>query len=282
MSSTILISDLSFAWPDGEPVFDGLDLAVGTGRTALIGANGSGKSTLLRLVTGALTPTRGTVRVHGTLGYLPQDLTLDADRPVDDVLGIARDPSGAGRRRARRHRSTVHFAAIGDDWGVDDRARETLDRLGLGHVDLDRPVGALSGGEAVLLGLAGATAAAAARTPARRTDQQPRPRRAGTAVRHRDRVARRAAPGQPRPRAARPGRPGGRAARRRGAAVRRHVQRVRARARRRAGGRAACASGPPRATCAGRSGNWPTRTSSSPGGSATGRRCGTPSASRRR
>ncbi len=154
MSPAILISDLTFTWPDGEPVFNGLDLALGTGRTALIGANGSGKSTLLRLVTGALTPTQGTVRVHGTLGYLPQDLTLDADRPVDDVLGIAATHRALAAVE-RGDTDPVHFTAIGDDWAADDRALETLDRLGLGHVDLDRPVGALSGGEAVLLGLAG-------------------------------------------------------------------------------------------------------------------------------
>ncbi|MEV4533439.1 ABC-F family ATP-binding cassette domain-containing protein [Asanoa sp. NPDC049518] len=154
MSPAILISDLTFSWPDGEPVFDGLDLVLGAGRTALIGTNGSGKSTLLRLVTGALTPAQGTVRVDGTLGYLPQDLTLDAGRPVDDVLGIATT------RRAlaaveRGDADPAHYTTIGDDWDVDDRARETLDRFGLGHIGLDRAVGALSGGEAVLLGLAG-------------------------------------------------------------------------------------------------------------------------------
>jgi ATPase subunit of ABC transporter with duplicated ATPase domains len=46
------------------------------------------------------------------------------------------------------------FAAVGDDWDVEERARATLDRLGLGHLDLDRRVGEVSGGEAVLLGLA--------------------------------------------------------------------------------------------------------------------------------
>jgi ATPase subunit of ABC transporter with duplicated ATPase domains len=43
---------------------------------------------------------------------------------------------------------------VGDDWGVEERARATLDRLGLGQLDLDRRVGEVSGGEAVLLGLA--------------------------------------------------------------------------------------------------------------------------------
>ncbi|MCP3818334.1 hypothetical protein NLX86_09455 [Streptomyces sp. A3M-1-3] len=43
--SFITCSSLSFGWPDGNPVFDGFQLAVGPGRTGLIGLNGSGKST---------------------------------------------------------------------------------------------------------------------------------------------------------------------------------------------------------------------------------------------
>jgi ATPase subunit of ABC transporter with duplicated ATPase domains len=153
MSSTLVVSDLAFAWPDGEVVFDGLDLSVIPGRTGLVGANGSGKSTLLRLVAGALTPTRGAIRVEGGLGYLRQDLTLDARRPVDEVLGVA-----AARRALRAIEAgsadPAHFDAIGDDWDAEERARAALDRLGLRHIDLDRRVGEVSGGEAVLLGLA--------------------------------------------------------------------------------------------------------------------------------
>jgi ATPase subunit of ABC transporter with duplicated ATPase domains len=69
------------------------------------------------------------------------------------VLGIAR----ARRALAAIERGQAtedRFAAVGDDWDVEERARATLDRLGLGHLDLDRRVGEVSGGEAVLLGLA--------------------------------------------------------------------------------------------------------------------------------
>ncbi len=149
----IKVSDLAWAWPDGAVLFDGLDLAFGPGRTGLIGANGAGKSTLLRLIAGELVPTRGSATVAGALGYLRQDLTLDASLPVEEVLGIA------GARRALRaiERGEVadeHFATIGDDWDVDERARVTLDQLGLAHLELDRRVGEVSGGEAILLGLA--------------------------------------------------------------------------------------------------------------------------------
>jgi ATPase subunit of ABC transporter with duplicated ATPase domains len=153
MSQAIVVDDLQFAWPDGEVVFERLSFVVGPGRTGLIGANGSGKSTLLRLLAGELAPTGGSVRVAGSLGHLPQDLTLDAGLPVDEVLGIAR--ARRALQAIERGQATAdRFAAVGDDWDVEERARATLDRLGLAHLDLDRRVGEVSGGEAVLLGLA--------------------------------------------------------------------------------------------------------------------------------
>ncbi len=53
---SVVCRDLTFAWPDGSPVLDGLDVSFGTGRTGLIGRNGGGKSTLLRLIAGELMP----------------------------------------------------------------------------------------------------------------------------------------------------------------------------------------------------------------------------------
>ncbi|WP_255950444.1 ABC-F family ATP-binding cassette domain-containing protein [Streptomyces odontomachi] len=151
--TSITCSALSFGWPDGSPVFDGLQAAFGPGRTGLIGSNGSGKSTLLKLIAGRLTPTDGAVRVAGETGYLPQNVTLDTALRVDEVLGIA-------EARAALHAieagdvAEEHFTAVGDDWDVEERARATLDQLGLGHIGLDRTTGEVSGGEAVLLRLA--------------------------------------------------------------------------------------------------------------------------------
>ncbi|GDY78489.1 ABC transporter [Streptomyces avermitilis] len=47
-----------------------------------------------------------------------------------------------------------HFTAVGDDWDVEERAIATLGELGLGHIELDRTIGEVSGGESVLLRLA--------------------------------------------------------------------------------------------------------------------------------
>ena len=153
MSSSVTCTSLSFAWSDGTPVLEDLDVAFGPGRTGLVGVNGSGKSTLLKLIAGELTPLDGTVRVAGEIGYLPQNVTLDTALRVDETLGIA-------ARRAALHAieagdaAEEHFEMLGDDWDVEERALATLGELGLGHIDLDRTVGEVSGGESVLLRLA--------------------------------------------------------------------------------------------------------------------------------
>ncbi|HEX4817003.1 MAG TPA: ABC-F family ATP-binding cassette domain-containing protein [Nonomuraea sp.] len=153
MSFSIVVDHVSFTWPDGTTVLDGLDAAFPAGRTGLIGVNGSGKSTLLKIIAGGLAPRSGSVTVSGVVAYLPQNVPLAAARTVADLLEI----SG---KRAALHAiesgdvAEEHFSAIGDDWDVEERARAELDRVGLAHVGLDRTVGTLSGGETVMVALA--------------------------------------------------------------------------------------------------------------------------------
>ncbi|MFE0648187.1 ABC-F family ATP-binding cassette domain-containing protein [Streptomyces sp. NPDC059534] len=149
----ITCSSLSFSWPDGTEVLDDFRLAVGPGRTGLVGLNGSGKSTLLKLIAGELKPVSGTVQITGELGYLPQNLVLDTSRRVDEILGIAEKRTALHAIEAGDP-SEEHFTALADDWDVEERARATLDQLGLDGVGLDRTVGEVSGGESVLLRLA--------------------------------------------------------------------------------------------------------------------------------
>ncbi len=154
MSAPVLsLSAVSFTWPDGSPVFSGIDLQVPRGRSALVGDNGTGKSTLLRLAAGDLRPASGSVAVRGRLGYLPQDLVLRADLRVDEHLGIA---------QVRRTIDAIEsgnpdpelFALVGDRWDVEERSRAELHRVGLPDDVLDRRLGELSGGEVTQLALA--------------------------------------------------------------------------------------------------------------------------------
>ena len=153
MTAAIVCSDLSFSWPDGASVLSGLTVSFGPGRTGLIGVNGSGKSTLLKLIAGELRPGSGTVKTHGEVGYLPQAITLGTHQSVSGLLGITAARDALHAIEAGETGEDV-FAAIGDDWDVEERARAWLDRLGLENLTLDDRVEQLSGGETILVALA--------------------------------------------------------------------------------------------------------------------------------
>ncbi|MGF6833499.1 macrolide transport system ATP-binding/permease protein [Paenarthrobacter sp. TE4293] len=109
------------------------DLRVETGQKVLItGPNGAGKSTLLSVLTGNLEPAAGSVTVHGSVGYLQQELDVPA-RP-----GLRLLPAFA--------------AGLGGN--IDEHA-EGLLRLGLFRpAEFHVPVGGLSAGQQRRLALA--------------------------------------------------------------------------------------------------------------------------------
>ncbi len=154
MSPSIVLDRLSFAWPDGDLALDAVSGALGAGRTGLVGRNGAGKSTLLRLIAGELTPSGGHLSVSGEVASLPQHLTLDTDRRVAELLGVA-EALDAVRAIAAGDVDPRRFDAVGDEWDIEARAEAALAEAGLDPAFLDRTVGALSGGEAVLVAIAG-------------------------------------------------------------------------------------------------------------------------------
>ncbi|GAA1465725.1 ABC-F family ATP-binding cassette domain-containing protein [Microbacterium thalassium] len=151
---SLVLDRVSFAWPDGTPALTDVSGSFGTGRTGLVGRNGSGKSTLLRLIAGGLTPAAGHIARSADVAFLPQRLTLDVDRGVADLLGVGA-ALGALRAIESGDPDPRHFDAVGDDWDIEARAHAALAEAGLEPGMLDRSVGELSGGEAVLAAVTG-------------------------------------------------------------------------------------------------------------------------------
>ncbi|MGO3253666.1 ATP-binding cassette domain-containing protein, partial [Microbacterium gubbeenense] len=161
---------VSFSWPDGSVALENVSGTFSTGRTGLVGRNGSGKSTLLKLAAGLLAPSSGRIltddgevaaapgsaglAVNDRVALLPQNLTLDTGMRVAELLGVAR-ALDAVRAIADGDASPQRFDEVGDDWDVEARAVAALAEAGLEPRMLDRTVGALSGGEAMLAALTG-------------------------------------------------------------------------------------------------------------------------------
>jgi putative hydroxymethylpyrimidine transport system ATP-binding protein len=121
---------------DGAAVFDGLDFSLPAGRwTCLLGPSGVGKTTLLRLIAGLSVPESPTEVVAedgrplaGRVAYMAQqDLLLPWLGALDNVM--------VGSR--------LRGEKIGP--ALTDRARELLDKVGLGDRLRARPA-ELSGG----------------------------------------------------------------------------------------------------------------------------------------
>jgi ATPase subunit of ABC transporter with duplicated ATPase domains len=166
-TSSVTLANVGHTWPDGAPSLAGITGTFGAGRTGLVGANGSGKSTLLRLIAGRLTPSSGRITTSGDLGHLPQTLTLETDATVSDLLGVT-EKVAALRAIESGDVDERHFDALGDDWDIETRADEALRHIGLASADLDRRVSGVSGGEAMLVAIAGLRLA---RTPVTLLDE---------------------------------------------------------------------------------------------------------------
>jgi ABC-type Mn2+/Zn2+ transport system ATPase subunit len=121
---------------------------------AVIGPNGAGKSTLLKTMAGLLPTRAGTVEILGErpgvharrVAYVPQAETVDWEFPVTvgEVVMMGRYARiGIGRGPGRHDHHVVG---------------EALETVGM-HADIDRQIGALSGGQRRRVFLARALAA---------------------------------------------------------------------------------------------------------------------------
>ncbi|GAA1394800.1 ABC-F family ATP-binding cassette domain-containing protein [Luteococcus peritonei] len=153
-----------------RPLFSGLDLDVtASSVVALIGPNGSGKSTLMRMVAGQHPVESGriwTTPPDASIGHLPQSVPqadesiLDYARRRTGVAAVDERYEAASRALGEGlPHSEDEFSAALEAWlalgapDLDVRLAQVLARLGL-DVDLDRPLGSLSGGQAARASLA--------------------------------------------------------------------------------------------------------------------------------
>lgn len=158
---SLILEDVSLVVNEGE-------------RLGLVGPNGVGKSTLLKIIVGQLQPDSGRVRVPSdlTVGYLPQNVdghdgqTVSAliDAAVADLRDLERQMRDLEAQMATRQGDVdALMAAYGavverfearDGYAVEHRIDTVLAGLKVGHIERDRAITTLSGGERARLSLA--------------------------------------------------------------------------------------------------------------------------------
>lgn len=140
----LVVSDLTVTLQSGQRLLDSVSFSVRPNSlTAVIGPSGAGKSTLFKAMTGAISPTVGTVTydgvdVHahlpslrGRVGVVPQDDVLHTQLSVRRVLSYAAElrfppdvPVGARRARVDE---TIR------ELGLSEHAATRVDRLSGGQ-----------------------------------------------------------------------------------------------------------------------------------------------------
>ena len=85
--SHVTVSNLAYAHPGGDLLFSDVSFHLAPGRhAALVGTNGVGKTTL-KILAGILDADEGEARAGGRIGYMPQDVGLEAQaRSVRELL----------------------------------------------------------------------------------------------------------------------------------------------------------------------------------------------------
>ncbi len=152
-SSSMVLNNVSLNWADGSAALGGITASFGQGKTGLVGLNGAGKSTLLRLIAGEMQPTGGSIQTSGEVGYLAQSVTLETGKSVAELLGVDRQLA-ALKAIEGGDVAQAHFDTLNERWGVETEAQDALREVGV-ETELDRTVGTLSGGEAMLVAIAG-------------------------------------------------------------------------------------------------------------------------------
>lgn len=157
--SALTASDVTFAYGSGQAVVKHVSLNVPKGAAiGIVGESGSGKTTLASLLVGMLTPTSGTVTVHGR----PWSAVHRRDPLRRAVQMVFQNPYTALNPRLSALRTVAEvFECYGDCTKAVavNRAQELLEHVGINGLALDKRPRDLSGGQCQRVGIARALAA---------------------------------------------------------------------------------------------------------------------------
>lgn len=155
----LIASDVTFAYGSGPSVVKNVSLNVPPGAAiGIVGESGSGKTTLASLLVGMLTPTTGSVTVHGhSWGDVrPQDPLRRAVQMVFQNPYTALNPRVSALSTVAEVFQSSGTIAKAE---ATEHAIDLLKRVGLTGLTVNKRPGDLSGGQCQRVGIARALAA---------------------------------------------------------------------------------------------------------------------------
>ena len=144
----VVINNIAWNRPDGSNLFHNITFACNYEKTGLTGINGAGKSILARIIAGQISPSNGTVYKEGSIAYLPQDLSIHSGMSIASVFGIQEKYTSLKRILAGKG-NDADFTLVGNDWDLEERLNNALQKTGIEYLKPERNYSSLSGGEKI-------------------------------------------------------------------------------------------------------------------------------------
>ena len=151
----LTLQNITYQHPDKEILFENLNFIANKGeKIAIVGNNGSGKSTLLKLISGLLIPVAGDIRAEGSVYYLPQILEQFDTKSIAAALGVE-EKLTALKEILDGTVTEENMAVLNDDWDLEERIRQAMEKWGLSDFTESDLMSRLSGGQKTKVLIAG-------------------------------------------------------------------------------------------------------------------------------
>ncbi len=143
----IILNNVSFQLPNTPVVFTDLTLVFESLRYGIVGDNGVGKTTFLKLLSGELTPDKGSIQHMGAFCIVPQSHAIfPDDATVGEVLGVSEILLALSRINSGQSNDD-DFETVNDHWDIDSRIDQAFKQFNLDIKNISTPFMHLSGGQ---------------------------------------------------------------------------------------------------------------------------------------